>query len=126
VRLQGEELQFRHDHLRAGVLAASTDEARRTLAGELSERLALSGDLDSRLLQVALRLRLLAGLEGASAEAWRDRFAQGAFEARARADEQAADSFAEAAWRLRDRGGRVPAAADRLILREAILAAADR
>ena len=75
--------------------------------------------------QHALELRLTAGLDDADPELWRERFASGAAGARARLDPAAASRFGEAAWRLRERRAPQDAAANRLILREAVLAAAE-
>jgi hypothetical protein len=126
VHLDGDRLRYAHDRLRAavrdGLEAELGRDTARTMAERLAETDAPAGD---PLHAASLRLRMAAGLEAAEPSRWRDRFAQGAQAARARADPVAADTFAEAAWTLH---GRAPAGGDALELigREAVLAAVDR
>src|ERR1700738_3509294 len=96
---------------------------RNGLAARMAERLLLL-PTSERSLRTALQLRLAAGIEGAAPTTWRDRFAEGALNARNEADSVAATAFAEAAWTLRERAPPFDRAADDLILREASLAAA--
>lgn len=125
-RRRGDQVQFAHDRLREAILAdAGADAA--ILAGELADRLAGRAAQDwAEIAYAALHLRQAGGLDGADPETWRDRFAQGARDARTRLDTGAAAGFAESAWSLGLRGPAEGRAAHRLILREATLSAADR
>jgi signal transduction histidine kinase len=126
VHLDGDRLRYAHDRLRAAVRDGLEAELGRDTARTMAERLAESdAPAGDPLHAASLRLRMAAGLEAAEPSRWRDRFAQGAQAARARADPVAADTFAEAAWTLH---GRAPAEGDALELigREAVLAAVDR
>lgn len=125
VRTIDVEVSFVHDRLRAALLAATDDSAYRAIAAAMAARLLDAPDAHS-LMRAALRFRLAAGLENAAPAVWRDRFANEAMVARNAADSAAADAFAEAAWALRERQLGGDSAADRLILREASLAAAAR
>jgi signal transduction histidine kinase/DNA-binding response OmpR family regulator len=125
-RRRGESIQFVHDRLREQVLAEAGDAGPR-LAGELADRLAAGAPEEwPAVSYAALHLRRIGGLEDADPEIWRDRFAAGAHAARGRLDSVAASGFAESAWALRSRAPATDPAADRAILREALMAAADR
>ncbi len=119
-------IRFLHDRLRDDIIRHEDPRAVAGLAAAMSDRLAADPVSWARSAAAALHLRRLAGLDDAAPEVWRDRFVQGAADARSRADGAAANAFAECAWRLRERVAGVDAAADRTLLREAILAAADR
>jgi signal transduction histidine kinase/DNA-binding NarL/FixJ family response regulator len=119
-------LRFVHDRLRTQVLEDAGDAAP-WLAGELADRLTACDPADwPSVAYAALHLRQAGGLEGVEAGAWRDRFAHGAAEARSRLDTAAASAFAENAWRLAALAPPPDVAGQRLMLREALLAAADR
>ena len=125
-RRRADQLQFAHDRLREAVLADGEASAA-ALAGDLADRLAARPADDwSAIAYAALHLRQAGGLDTAEPETWRDRFAEGARDARARLDPTAAASFAESAWNLSLKAPAAGRAARRLILREATLAAADR
>lgn len=117
---------FLHDRLRAAVLAVGAGETI-GLAAAMAASLVAEGALNAPdLASVVLRLRLIAGEDGLDPEVWRDRFANGARSARLGMNLDAAVGFAEAACRLRERSPASDEGVDRLILREGILAAADR
>ena len=123
---RGQEVRFLHDRLRDAVLATGEFDVSR-LAGQMAERLAGGAQAPwSEVSWAALRLRQMGGVEGVEVERWRDRFAQGSWDARAAMDIEAASGFAESAWRLRQIAPPQETEADRLIVREAVLAAADR
>jgi signal transduction histidine kinase/DNA-binding NarL/FixJ family response regulator len=123
---RGETIRFRHDRLRAAVLSAAHAPVAALAAG-MSDRFIGPSAADTPAIRhTALRLRLIAGVETADAEVWRDRFASGAAAARLAMDIDAATAFAETAWRLRHRVSPPDVARDRSLLREAIMAAADR
>ena len=123
---RGDQVQFAHDRLREAVLADG-EQAAAALAGELADRLAERPQDDwAQIAYAALHLRQAGGLETADPETWRDRFAQGARDARARLDTAAAANFADSAWNLSLTTPAADHAARRLILREATLGAADR
>jgi hypothetical protein len=104
VRRQGETLQFRHDRLRQGVLDAGGPAERRAIASQMADRLGDAADAGAgEVLEPALHLRLMGGDDAGLSAKWRGRFARGAAEARARVDGLAADRYAEAAFRLRER-----------------------
>ena len=117
-----EQVSFSHDRLREAAVAAVPADERAARAAAVAARL---GNTDRPVDEefVALRLRHEAGLDDASPATWRDRFVMGAMAARGRGDADTASLFAEAALALHERA---PAPAPRLILREALLAAADR
>lgn len=120
------DIRFNHDRLREEVLRQPAAEDVRRLAGEMAERLARAETQDAATAATTLHLRCTAGLEEADPTFWRDRFASGALTARRQADLDAAGSFAEAAWTLRERVCGDDPSADQLLLHEAVLAAADR
>ncbi|MGI9168911.1 MAG: AAA family ATPase, partial [Caulobacteraceae bacterium] len=94
LRRQGEDIRFVHDRLRSAVLARG-ESAIPALAVQMSERLARRpAGTWAAVAAPALRLRAIAGAEGAETETWRDRFAQGSREARARMEVDAANDFA--------------------------------
>jgi signal transduction histidine kinase/DNA-binding response OmpR family regulator len=121
----GEALAIAHDRLAAVLRADAAAGDLSALAGRMAEAL-ISGDSGAAPPPALLALRLAAGLDGADPALWRDPFAEGAALARRRADTQAAGDFAEAALSLRQATGPTEPAADRLILREALMAAASR
>lgn len=121
VALRGDSVAFRHDRLRVCSRARADEAAARDTAELLAEGLRASGAAG----EAALHLRLLAGLDRCDAVRWRDAFAQGATAARNRGD-AAADAFAEAALTLHARAPSTDRQATRLILREALIAAANR
>lgn len=124
IKRDGEILSFRHDRLRTAVLERGR-ERETLLAAVMADRLqrALAGRGGD--LALALRLRLAAGPAVDEPERWRDAFATGALDARARAHTGEALRFADEAVRLH---GQAPATGDaeRRVLQAAILAAADR
>jgi len=120
------EASLTHDRLRAPVLAAmseSVDGLALAISGRLRD---LPDERWGAVAAIGLHFRQLAGVEDLDAPRWRDRFAEGARLARSRADPDNAAALAEIAWRLRERAAPEDARADRRLLREAILAAADR
>jgi signal transduction histidine kinase/CheY-like chemotaxis protein len=125
VNVVGADLSFVHDRLRVGLLTASSAAARTPIAAGMAERLRVLHD-SSTLLRPALKFRLAAGLPDAAPARWRDHFAREAALARNAADNDTANSFAEAAWTLRQRERGPDREADALILREAALAASAR
>lgn len=120
----GVALAVAHDRLAAALRAAAPADEQARLAGAMAERLMGQGDADAPAALLALRLA--AGLADAAPERWREAFSAGALRARRGADTQAAGDFAEAALRLRQVQPPADPAADRLILEEALLAAASR
>jgi signal transduction histidine kinase/DNA-binding response OmpR family regulator len=125
-RRRSDQIQFAHDRLREAVLS-DAGPAAADLAAELADRLAGAAGPDwAEMSYAALHLRQSGGLQTADPTIWRDRFAEGARDARARLDTASAASFAESAWSLSLRAPAQDHAAARLILREATLAAADR
>ena len=123
VRRDGGMIVFRHDKLRRAALERAPADMLAALSGAMAERLdPENGETEA----MALRLRLGGGLETTSAGRWRDRFARGAVAARGRGDSDGAAHFAEAALALRDRQPPDDHEMERMILREAVLAAADR
>ena len=122
----GENITFAHDRIRAEVLA-DFGVVPAEFAARLAERLvACAADDWPHVAHAALHLRQAGGLESVDPDVWRDRFAQGAYDARRRLDTAAAGGFAECAFRLRSLACPLDATADRLIVREAMLSAADR
>ena len=119
----GEDLAMAHDRLAAVLRADAAPGDLAALAGRMAEAL-MSGESGAVPQPALLALRLAAGLDGADPALWRDPFAEGAALARRRADTQAAGGFAEAALRLRQAAASTDPATDRLILREALMAAA--
>lgn len=125
VNVTGAELGFVHDRLRIGLLEALDAEAKIPIAAVMAERLrVLNGN--PALVNPALRFRIAAGLQDAAPSLWRDLFASEASLARNAADKTAANSFAEAAWTLRQRETGRDREADAVVIREAALAAAAR
>ena len=118
-------VRFRHDRLRAAVQALGLQDLR-TLAGEMAGRLAAAQDLLNGDGRLSLRLRHYAGVDRTTPAIWRDRFASGASASRAAMDIDAASRFADSGWLLRSEHGPGDGVSDRLLAREAILAAADR
>ncbi len=126
VEIRGDEIGFPHDRVREAILEA-TDRAIPPFAGMLSERLVRLPDTEwPEISAAALHLRQLGGLDDVETEPWRDRFAQGAVDARSRMDFESAIRLAEIALDLRERLRPADPVIDRKILRESILAAADR
>jgi signal transduction histidine kinase/DNA-binding response OmpR family regulator len=126
-RRRSDQIQFAHDRLREAVLSDAGPAAAADLAAELADRLAGAAGPDwAEMSYAALHLRQSGGLQTADPTIWRDRFAEGARDARARLDTASAASFAESAWSLSLSAPAQDHAAARLILREATLAAADR
>ena len=125
-RRRGDQVQFTHDRLREAMLA-DAGAAAAVLAAEMADRLAAIPAQDwLEVSYAALHLRQTGGLQTAEPETWRDRFAEGARDARARLDTAAGASFADSALALHLRTQAEDPATVRLILREATLAAADR
>lgn len=125
VKVTGAELSFVHDRLRVGLLEALSMAAKAPIAAAMAERLRVLHDSPA-LVNPALRFRIAAGLDDAAPGLWRDLFAREASLARNAADKATANSFAEAAWALRQRESGRDREADALVLREASLAAAAR
>ena len=126
VRRREGEVVFLHDRMRSAVLEAPDQDVAK-FAGKLADRLVASPAADwPAVATAALRFRKLGGLESVAADVWRDRFAAGAALARGRLDFDAAAGFAESAWWLWTREGPGDAGLDRVILREAVLAAPDQ
>lgn len=128
VRTAAGALRFNHDRLREEVLRQASEEERRNLARAMANRLAAADPAKGgeAWASAALHLQAAAGLDDADPAVWRDRFARGALAARRRADLDAAVLFSEAAWTLRQRDRGSDAHTDRLLLHEAVLAAADQ
>jgi signal transduction histidine kinase/CheY-like chemotaxis protein len=125
VNVTGAELSFAHDRLRISLLEALSPAAKIPIAAVMAERLrVLHGN--SALVNPALRFRIAAGLQDASPVLWRDLFAREASLARYAANKATANSFAEAAWALRQREPGQDREADAQVIREASLAAAER
>lgn len=118
-------VRFRHDRLRAAVQNLGLQDLR-TLAGEMADRLATAQDAEDHDWRLPLRLRHYAGVDRTIPAIWRDRFASGASASRAAMDIDAASRFADSGWLLRVEHGPGAGVSDRLLAREAILAAADR
>jgi signal transduction histidine kinase/ActR/RegA family two-component response regulator len=118
-------VRFRHDRLRAAVQGLGLQDVR-SLAAEMADRLAAVRDPEEHDWRLPLRLRHYAGVDRTIPAIWRDRFASGANAARAAMDIDAASRFADSGWLLRAEYGPGDAISDRLLVREAILAAADR
>lgn len=118
-------IAFHHDKLRRASLDRVSPETLAAASAAMAERLPADGAPDE-IERAALHLRLSGGLAEAAPDRWRDRFARGAAAARGRGDGDIAASFAEAALSLRERAPAGNRETDRLILREAVLAAADR
>lgn len=125
VAVRAGSVVFRHDRLRVGTRARADEATARVVAGSVAEAL-LGAGARGEAATAALHLRLLAGIGEAAPAAWRDAFANGATAARNRGDAAAADAFAEAALALHDRAPATERGAARLILREALIAAANR
>ena len=126
VRRRGDRIEFAHDRFREQALAEPADDPA-VLAAAMADRLARRSAPDwPAVAYAALHLRQAGGLAGADPELWRDRFAQGSLDARRRLDASAASGFAESALQLRTRAAPACADAERLILGEAMMAAADR
>jgi signal transduction histidine kinase/CheY-like chemotaxis protein len=125
VNVTGFDVSFAHDRLRVGLLEALDSTAKVPIAAAMAERLRVRHG-SSALLNPALRFRIAAGINDASSGLWRDLFAREASLARNAADTVTANSFAEAAWTLRQRESGVDRGADAIVLREASLAAAAR
>ncbi len=122
----GPKIAFAHDRIREEVLAEFGG-APADVAARMAERLVACAAGDwPHVAYAALHLRQAGGLESVDPEVWRDRFAQGAHDARRRLDTAAAGGFAECAFQLRSLAYPVDATADRLIVREAMLSAAER
>ncbi|HEY1707127.1 MAG TPA: ATP-binding protein [Rhizomicrobium sp.] len=118
---------FLHDRLRAALLNAVEPDVRATLAAMMAEQLReKTNNRLPDLTRTILQLRLSGGLQDVRPSIWRDRFALGAQAARTVADSSAANDFAEAAWALQLRETSPDIGTSRLIVREALFAAATR
>lgn len=124
VAVDRDALRFTHDQVRAGVLDVAATAERQRICVRMAARLIEASE--PSWTTTALHFRLTAGLDDANPAVWRDRFADGAAVARGRANAAVAGAFAEAAWQLRQRAGPAAGNADRLLIKEALLAAADR
>ncbi len=128
VRAEGGEVRFPHDRLREAVLETGATRTA-TLADGMAERLIRAASDPGGWKEIAratLRFRQLGGVAGVDAASWRDRFAEGARAARTSSDIETASGFAESAWSLREPHIRPGDDGQRLVAREAVLAAADR
>ena len=126
VRRVEDRLAFTHDRIREEVLA-EFGMAPAELAATMAERLVTCAPGDwPHVAYAALHLRQAGGLKSVDPDVWRDRFAQGAHDARRRLDTAAAAGFAECAFELRSLAAPNDVTADRLIVRGAMLSAADR
>ena len=124
LRLEGDEIVFPHDRIRASLLQVPDDGERRGLAHAMSDILLGEGAALHR--QTALRLKLVGGVGDVADRRLAGLFAAEAAAARLAAQFDLAADFAEAAWSLNQRLGDV-APGDRLtVLREACFAAAHR
>jgi signal transduction histidine kinase/DNA-binding NarL/FixJ family response regulator len=122
--LEGEEIAFLHDRIRANLLQVPGDGERCGLAHAMADVLLGEDFLLHR--QTALRLKLVGGIDDAADRRLAGLFAAEAAAARRATQFDLAADFAEAAWSLHQRLG--PAGTgDRLaVLREACFAAAHR
>lgn len=123
LRLDGEEIAFPHDRIRASLLQAFDAPTRRALAHAVSDVL-LAEESGTRR-QTALRLKLVAGVEEVRDPKLAGLFAAEAAAARSAAEFDLAADFGEAAWSIAQR---LPGTPDerRAVLREACFAAAHR
>jgi signal transduction histidine kinase/CheY-like chemotaxis protein len=127
VKISDGSAMFLHDRLRAALLNALEPDGRAALASTMAEGLRKTADDQApTLFRSILQLRLAGGLQDSSPSGWRDRFAHGAQAARTVADSGAANDFAEAAWTLHSQEASTDVATARLIVREALFAAATR
>jgi len=124
VRRQGRRLSLNHDRLRLAVLETLDPDSRRALAARLAEALRRRGAMPGQdpRASVMLRRRLEAGLDGIDAPQWGLLFQRGALSARQVGDQNAADSFAEAAMALAEQGVGLSHA----VLKEGVFAAVER
>lgn len=124
LRIDGDEIAFPHDRIRANLLQVPDDAERCGLAHAMSD--VLLGDGFRRHRQTALRLKLVGGIGDVRDQRLAGLFAAEAAAARLAVQFDLAADFAEAAWSLLQRLGEA-AASDRLaVLREACFAAAHR
>ncbi len=124
VRLEGGEVVFPHDRIRASFLQATEEAELQGLAHAMAD-VALSED-SAHHRQTALRLKLAGGIDGSREPQLACLFAAGAASARLAAQFDLAADFGDAAWSILQRVA--PAEpGDRLaVLREATFAAAHR
>ena len=118
-------IAIRHDLLRRAALDVEPESVLKQLSADMAERLPHEDDL-SEVEIAALHLRCFAGLDIADPSAWCERLAHGARAARRRSDIAAAATFAEAAFALRAKSQSLARDVERQVLREAVMAAADR
>ncbi|MFO1163510.1 MAG: ATP-binding protein [Reyranellaceae bacterium] len=124
LRVEGDEVAFLHDRIRASLLQVPSGADLTALAHAMSDILLGQGGATHR--QTALRLKLVAGLDDVRDARLAGLFAAESAAARLAAQLDLAADFAEAAWSILQRLADA-AAGDRLaVLREACFAAAHR
>jgi signal transduction histidine kinase/DNA-binding NarL/FixJ family response regulator len=123
LRIEGDEIAFPHDRIRASLLQVLDDAALRALAHALSDVLLGAGSGTHR--QTALRLKLVGGVDDVRDRGLAGLFAAEASAARLAAQFDLAADFGEAAWSISQRLG-TPVGDRIAVLHEACFAAAHR
>lgn len=124
LRIEDDEIAFPHDRVRASLLQVPSDAELRALAHAMSDVL-LDGRPDAHR-QMALRLKLIGGLDDVRDPWLAGLFAAEAAAARFAAQFDLAADFAEAAWTITRRVAGADFSDRRAVLREACLASAHR